>query len=155
MKVKTAARSFEYDFPCVDKAIDIPFVHPTSVNPGFVSVRRVLIVDDNESAALMLQKLLLSLGHNVETASSGDQALATAERFHPELIFMDLGMPHMNGFEVCQRIREQPWGQKIRIIALTGWGQEGDRRRTREAQFDEHFVKPIQVSDLQKLLARV
>jgi CheY-like chemotaxis protein len=88
------------------------------------------------------------------TGSSGIEALNKAETFQPEFIFMDLGMPLMSGYEACRRIREQPWGRQIKIVALSGWGQEDDRRRTKEAQFDEHVVKRIQASPLKNLLTR-
>jgi CheY-like chemotaxis protein len=79
--------------------------------------------------------------------------VAQAERFKPDLILMDLGLPRLDGYEACRLIRRKPWGQGIVIVALTGWGQEEDRRRTREAGFDAHLVKPVRYEALQELLA--
>jgi CheY-like chemotaxis protein len=76
-----------------------------------------------------------------------------AESFHPEVILLDLGMPKVNGYEVCRHIRNQPWGKGMFLVALTGWGQENDRRRTEAAGFDHHLVKPVDTSTLSKLLA--
>jgi CheY-like chemotaxis protein len=83
------------------------------------------------------------------------EAVSAAESFRPEVILMDVGMPRLNGLDATRRIREQPWGKGITIIALTGWGQEGDRERSKEAGCDGHLVKPVNVSDLDKLLADV
>ncbi|MDB5338287.1 MAG: histidine kinase, partial [Planctomycetaceae bacterium] len=145
---------FRVRLPCTDGSADAAFNDTSAIDLATISPRRVLIVDDNESASMMLKNLLQTMGHQVETASSGEEGLAHAERFQPEIILMDLGMPHMSGFEACRRIREQPWGTAIKIAALTGWGQDEDRRRTREAKFDEHLVKPVQIAELQKLLAK-
>jgi two-component system CheB/CheR fusion protein len=151
---KNLGSEFRVRLPCIETLNEVAATADPAIAPATKNPRRMLIVDDNESALMMLKKLLQSLGHEVETASNGEEALRQGERFHPDIILMDLGMPHMDGFEACRRIREQPWGTAIRIAALTGWGQEEDRRRTREAHFDEHLVKPVQVADLQKLLAK-
>lgn len=116
---------------------------------------RVLIIDDNDSAANMLAKLTSRLGHETRTASSGAQGIEIAATFQPTVILLDLGMPGMTGFEACRRIREFPWGKAVRIVALTGWGQDEDRKRTHDAGFDEHLVKPTQATDLEKLFSRI
>lgn len=114
---------------------------------------RILVVDDNAPAARMLATLIDILGCEARTAFSGREALEVAEEFRPDIILMDLGMPEMNGFEAAAEIRSQPWGASVMLIALTGWGQDEDKRRTREADFDRHWVKPVELRDLQALLA--
>jgi CheY-like chemotaxis protein/nitrogen-specific signal transduction histidine kinase len=117
--------------------------------------RRVLIADDNRDAAESLALFLQVTGHIADTAFDGEQALEMAERMRPEIVFLDLGMPRMNGYEVCRRIRATDWGKQIIVIAQTGWGQEEDKRRTREAGFDAHFVKPLDPTAVMKLIETV
>ncbi|MGD9902036.1 MAG: ATP-binding protein [Vicinamibacterales bacterium] len=105
--------------------------------------RRVLVVDDNVDNADTLAMYLRGRGHLVETAYDGEAAWQAAERFRPDVILLDLGLPKVSGHAVCESIRTQPWGATMRIIAQTGWGQEGDRERSRAAGFDEHLVKPV------------
>ncbi|UUO08399.1 PAS domain S-box protein [Blastopirellula sp. J2-11] len=116
---------------------------------------RVLIVDDNKAAATMLKMVVKMLGNEVMTAHDGVQAIATAAEFSPDIVLMDLGMPKMNGYEAAREIRRQPWGQKMVLVALTGWGQDEDRQRTADAGFNHHLVKPAEPSDLQQLFATV
>ena len=116
---------------------------------------RIVIADDNRDGADSLAKLLQVMGHEVETAYAGDQAVEIAEQMRPDVILLDLGMPKVNGYEVCRIIRTRPWGREVVLIALTGWGQEEDRRRTREASFDLHLVKPVDGADLLNVLASV
>jgi CheY-like chemotaxis protein len=104
---------------------------------------KVLVVDDNHDAALSLAMLVEMLGHEVRVAYDGVEALEAAGEFHPELVLLDIGMPRMDGYETCRRLRAQPWGASARIIAVTGWGQENDRRLSQQAGFDEHLVKPV------------
>ena len=92
-------------------------------------------------------------GNETHVAHNGLEAIEAAANVKPEIILLDIGLPKLNGYEVCRRIREQPWGKHMVIVALTGWGHEADRRRSREAGFDHHLVKPIEVSALKKLLA--
>jgi CheY-like chemotaxis protein len=115
--------------------------------------RRIMVVDDNENAARMLRMLLEALGNDVRTACDGTTALELAEEFRPDVLLLDIGMPKLDGFEVARRIRQQPWGRQIVLAALTGWGQEEDKRRTRAAGFDHHFVKPVEPAVLQRFLA--
>jgi CheY-like chemotaxis protein len=89
----------------------------------------------------------------VRTAHDGVAAVQTADELRPDIILMDLGMPRLNGYEATRRIRELPWGRSVAIIALTGWGQDTDKARSREAGFDGHLVKPVNFSDLEGLLA--
>ena len=97
--------------------------------------------------------LLEIMGNEVGTAYDGEQAVETAEAMRPDVVLLDIGMPKLNGYDACRRIREQPWGQGMFLIALTGWGQEEDRRRTEEAGFNRHVVKPVDPTVLMKLLA--
>jgi PAS domain S-box-containing protein len=114
--------------------------------------RRVLVADDLHDSADSLAALLASLGHVVDVAYDGEQALRLAEALRPDVVVLDLGMPALNGFDVCRRIRAEPWGRAMRVIAQTGWGQEDDRQRTRAAGFDHHVVKPIDVAALDALV---
>jgi CheY-like chemotaxis protein len=97
--------------------------------------------------------MLELMGHDVRTAYNGRDAVATAESFRPALIFMDIGMPDLNGYDATERIRARAQGESIRVIALTGWGQENDRARSREAGCDGHLVKPVDVGELEKILS--
>jgi PAS domain S-box-containing protein len=114
--------------------------------------RRILIVDDNEDSAESLALLLEMTGHETHTAHDGETAIKEAERLRPHVMFLDIGLPALNGHEVCRRLRQQPWGREMVLIALTGWGQPEDRRRSEEAGFDGHLVKPVNHSRLAALL---
>lgn len=114
---------------------------------------RVLVVDDNQDAALSLTMLLRLQGHEVQVAHDGLSALNLAESFRPAVIFLDIGMPGMDGYEVARRVRKIPELNKIVLAALTGWGQQEDRRRTAEAGFDYHLVKPPEPQALEEILA--
>lgn len=116
------------------------------------SRRRILVVDDNKDAATSLVLLLRIMGNETETAHDGLEALAVAASFRPDVMLLDIGMPKLNGYEVCRRIRQQAWGKGMVLFALTGWGQEGDQRRSRAAGFDAHLVKPVDPSALEELL---
>ncbi len=117
--------------------------------------RRILIADDNNDALESLATLLQLGGHEVFTATNGGTALQCAEHNLPEVVLLDIGMPLLDGYEVARRIRAQPWGQRITLVALTGWGQDSDRRRSREAGFDSHMVKPLDLDVLADLLAQL
>ena len=95
------------------------------------------------------------LGSEVRIANDGREAVEVAAEYLPDVILMDIGMPKMNGYEAAQHIRQQPWGTHILLIALTGWGQEEDKRRTTDAGFDYHLVKPAEPSELQRLFQKV
>ncbi len=117
------------------------------------TARRILIADDNADAASSLAMLLQIMGHEVVTASDGLDAIELASSFRPDLIVLDIGMPNLNGYDTCRRIREQSWSKNTVLIALTGWGQNEDRRRSLEAGFDHHLVKPADPATLMKLLS--
>jgi len=108
--------------------------------------RRVLVVDDNRDAADALALLLQHNGHETFVAYDGAEAFAAADQYRPDVMLLDIGLPGMNGHDVCRQMRQQPWGKRIRMIALTGWGQEDDRQKSREAGFDGHLVKPVEIA---------
>jgi signal transduction histidine kinase len=114
--------------------------------------RRVLIADDNRDALDSLARLLQLSGHEVHAAADGLQALEAAARLRPDLMLLDIGMPGLNGYEVARRIRSLDWGRSAVLVALTGWGQDNDRRQSREAGFDSHWVKPLDSLKLAALL---
>ena len=114
---------------------------------------RILIVDDNRDGADSLVMLLRIMGNDTRTAYDGQQGVDVAGEFRPDVMLLDIGLPKLNGYEACRRIREQPWGKGVVLIAVMGWGQEDDLRRSHEAGFDHHMVKPVDPQDLMKLLA--
>jgi len=126
--------------------------HPPVRDASLSPARRVLIVDDNEDGAESLALLLELHGHEAHKAHDGVEAVAAAERLRPDAVLLDIGLPGINGYEACRRIREQPWGKEMFLVALTGWGMEEDRARSREAGFDTHMVKPVNHDALVKLL---
>jgi CheY-like chemotaxis protein len=110
-------------------------------------------VDDNQDAAVSLATLLRLQGHDVRVVHDGVAAIAQASSFLPHMVFLDLGMPDMDGYEVARVIRQQRGLEKVVLAALTGWGQESDRQRTAAAGFDHHLVKPVEPATLNTLLA--
>jgi signal transduction histidine kinase/ActR/RegA family two-component response regulator len=121
--------------------------------PASMTARRILVVDDERLSAIGLQKLLVRQGHAIRTAHDGLEALEVADAFRPEVMLLDIGLPRLDGYEVAQHIRQQPWGQGMVLIALTGWGQASDRQRSQAAGFDHHLVKPVDSAVLRQLLA--
>jgi PAS domain S-box-containing protein len=117
--------------------------------------RRILIVDDNSDAAVSLAMLLQIAGNHTYTAHDGFEALEAVERYRPDVMLLDIGLPKLSGHEVCRRVRQRPDGSAIVIIALTGWGQESDRRKSQDAGFDGHLVKPVDYGALVDLLNSV
>lgn len=115
--------------------------------------RRVVVADDNKAAADGLSLVMDRLGHEVRTAYDGSQAVEIAAEFRPDLILMDLSMPVMDGYEAARRIRQQPWGKALLLVAVSGWGLEEHKLRAAEAGFDQHLVKPIATADMRRLLA--
>jgi len=116
------------------------------------SPRRVLVVDDNLDAAEGLAMLLQLKGHEVATAYDGEGAIDTARRFDPQVVLLDIGLPRLDGFEVARRLREEFPDRSMLLVALTGYGQERDRLRAREAGFDHHLLKPVRLEMLEQLL---
>lgn len=123
---------------------------PATAKP--LARRRILVVDDNRDSAASLAILLRLAGNELQTAHDGREAVDKAGEFQPQVVLLDLGMPVMNGYDACRAIREQSWGKGMHIIALTGWGQENDRKKSREAGFDAHLVKPVDHAVLLNLL---
>jgi len=124
-------------------------------NDGARHGHRILLADDNRDALDSLATLLQCDGHEVHTAGDGAEALVVAAKCRPNIALLDIGMPKLDGYEVARRIRAEPWGKSTVLIALTGWGQDEDRRRSREVGFDSHLVKPLDPEALSSLLARL
>jgi CheY-like chemotaxis protein/anti-sigma regulatory factor (Ser/Thr protein kinase) len=116
--------------------------------------RNILVVDDNRDSAESLAMLLDTMGHRTSTAYDGNDALAAIEQRRPDLVLLDIGLPGLSGYDVCKRVRSHEWGKGTTLIALTGWGQDEDRRRSRDAGFDGHLVKPVDMGQLMELLGR-
>lgn len=116
---------------------------------------RVLVVDDSADGAQTLAMVLELLGYEVVVAEDGRQALAKGAAFSPHAVLLDIGLPDLDGYEVCRRIRGSDWGRSALLIALTGWGAEADKQAARNAGFDAHLTKPAQAEDLEELLRRV
>jgi PAS domain S-box-containing protein len=142
---------FIVKLPIVDRS-------PTASAPDVAApspvARRILVADDNQDAADSLAMLLELGGHEVRVAHDGRAALSVAQAFRPDIALLDIGMPHLNGYEVAQALRREPWGANMGLIALTGWGQETDRQRAIAAGFDRHLTKPVDTAALEALLSK-
>jgi CheY-like chemotaxis protein len=114
--------------------------------------RRVLVVDDSVDAAESLAMLLTLEGHEIYKAHDGAEAVRTAERVRPDIVLMDIGLPILNGYEACRRIRNHAWGAAITLVAITGWGQDEDREQSNAAGFDIHLVKPVDHDELLRVV---
>jgi CheY-like chemotaxis protein len=134
------------------ESVDRPPATSTTSVDATSPRRRVLIAEDHKDSAASLARLLELLGNSVRVARDGAEAVLLADEFRPNVILLDIGMPKMNGYDACERIRAQPWSREIVIAALTGWGTESDRRRSREAGFDYHLVKPVDLDALEQVL---
>lgn len=140
--------------------VRLPIVSPTSsqlalpANAAQVDParRKILIADDNVDAAESLSMLLQLAGHEVRVAHLGRIALSHAQLFRPDVVLLDIGMPDLNGYQVAQQLRQDPWARSIQIIAVTGWGQEDDCRQAIEAGFDHHLCKPVDPDELSRLI---
>jgi PAS domain S-box-containing protein len=126
---------------------------PTQAIAPQTPPRRVLIVDDNAAAADLLASVVMALGSEVRTAADGLEAIEAAASFRPDVVLMDLDMPRMDGYDAARALRQQAGGEELTIVALTGWGQDDDRRRSQEAGFDHHFLKPVELDVLRQLLS--
>ena len=131
--------------------LDEPSKVIDNVNQPVRQGRRVLVADDNRDSAESLSMLLQLSGHDVHVAHSGAEALDAGKRLRPDIGVFDIGMPDFDGYELAERIRREAWGKKITLIAVTGWGQESDKRRALLAGFDHHFTKPIDPERLERL----
>lgn len=114
--------------------------------------RRLLVIDDNKDAAESMSMLFELWGYEVVCAFDGRAGLETAARYRPDAVFLDIGLPGMDGYEIAERLREQPESSRAVLVAITGYGQDEDRRRSREAGIDHHLVKPVAPETLHKLL---
>lgn len=117
--------------------------------------RRILVVDDNRDSASTLAILLRLMGNVTQTANDGLEAVEAASDFRPDVVLLDIGLPKLDGYEACRRIRQQPGGADMVVVAVTGWGQDEDRARSSEAGFDHHLVKPVDQATLAEILASV
>lgn len=149
---------FHVNFPLATQE-EIVLHMPTSSDladpvhePRIPAQRRILIADDNKSAATAISMLLQRDGYEIKAVHDGRAALEEAARFRPHIALLDIGMPHLNGYEVARKIRAAPWGSSIRLVAATGWGQEKDKLLAKEAGFDAHLTKPIDFKQLLALL---
>jgi CheY-like chemotaxis protein len=122
---------------------------------GRAPTRKILVADDNADALESLAMLLELEGHEVYRAADGREACSLAERVRPEVMFLDIGMPHLDGLEVARNVRGTHWGRKTCLVALTGWGQQSDRERSKEAGFDCHLTKPVDYEKINSIIARV
>ena len=143
---------FSVRMPAQVPGVGLLEVDPAPRTPA--TARRVVVIDDNRDAADSMALLVSALGAQAEVGYDGAEALSRVREQQPDLVLLDLGMPLMDGFEVCRRIRAEPHGAAISIVAVTGWGQEQDRKRTREAGFDGHLTKPVDPETLERVLAR-
>jgi CheY-like chemotaxis protein len=116
---------------------------------------KILVVDDNRDAADSCEALLELSGHEVQTAYGAQDGYLLAEAFRPDVLLLDIGLPDIDGYALAHRIRRSQWGEQMTLIALTGWGQEADKRRAREAGFDHHVTKPVTFQQLDGLLREV
>ena len=138
--------------PVISKPATVAQSGPT-VEPEPPPQREILIVDDNRDSADSLAMLLEITGNKTYMAHDGEEAIEAIEKHRPEVVLLDIGLPKLDGHEVCRRVRQQPWGKDIVMIALTGWGQEDDRRKSEEAGFNGHIVKPVDYDKLLDLLS--
>ena len=154
---KNRGARFSIRMPLAARAPEAPGIAsaaaPPQVSPAVPGLR-ILVVDDNADAARLLSDSLQALGHCADVAFDGPSALETAPAFHPDVVLLDLGLPVMDGFEVAQRLKALPGWRGLEIVAITGYGQDIDRRRTRESGFDEHMVKPVRLDALEAWLRR-
>jgi PAS domain S-box-containing protein len=132
---------------------DVEDTQHTPKKPSLVSPLRILVVDDNKDAVTALEMVLRLQGHQTAIAYDGFEAVSASAKFLPDVILLDIGMPKMNGYEAARMIRTQPGGKNIKIIAITGWGQDSDKKRGREAGFDHHLTKPVNADELSLILA--
>src|SRR5262249_33091436 len=121
-------------------------VEPTSGS------RKILVVDDNPDALRSLEILLRVTGNEIRTARDGVEAIGVAGEFRPDIVLLDIGMPRMNGYEAARHLRQQPWATQTTLIAITGWGQDGDKQRAFDAGFDHHLVKPVDPAMLMQMM---
>jgi PAS domain S-box-containing protein len=145
---------FVVRLPCLIEGLNPETNAPSTSSPITANSRRVLVVDDNVDAANSLAMLLQMSGYQTHVAHDGIEAVEAAQTFKPDVVLLDIGLPRLNGYGAARRIREQPWGKNMLLIALTGWGQERDQQESEQAGFDAHLVKPVDTDNLMKVLAQ-
>jgi CheY-like chemotaxis protein len=150
-----AGSTFTVRLPFAGRQAESSPLEPIRDSRSFRGGNRVLVADDSADGVESMSELLALLGNEVHVAHDGIEAVAIAEAVRPNLVLMDIGMPRLGGLEATQQIRARPWGKDVTIIALTGWGQDGDRQRSRAAGCDGHLVKPVDLSQLEKLLTEL
>jgi CheY-like chemotaxis protein len=134
---------FVVRLPAADVPESVPAVPPQVNVRTEKQASRILVVDDNTDSARAFARLLKLLGHDAQTAHDGPEAIEVARAYRPDVVLLDIGLPGMDGYEVARRLREDEQSKGLVIIAVSGYGQEDDRRRAREAGFDHHLVKPV------------
>jgi CheY-like chemotaxis protein len=139
------------DGPAEGESAAASLATPTSRRDGLAR-RRVLVVDDNVDAADMLAEAIRALGHDVRLAHDGPAAIHVAQAFAPEVVFLDIGLPGMDGYEVAVRLRRPPLAP-MTLVALTGYGRDADKLRARDAGFDQHLVKPVDIDVVERIVA--
>ncbi len=144
---------FVVRLPIATEVVAPATAQPRVGEPATTVARRILVVDDNRDAAESLAELLQISGHETRLAHDGVDAVQVAAAFRPDLVLLDIGLPKLNGYDAARRMREQPWGKTMVLVALTGWGQREDRQKSSQAGFDDHIVKPVDHDALMKLLA--
>jgi CheY-like chemotaxis protein len=151
-----AGSEFVVRLPACAPPSDVDLEAPDAPSPARATQRlRILVADDNQDSADALGILLGLAGHDVRTAHDGVAAWTTASDFRPDVALLDIGMPLANGYEVARRIRLEPWGGTVVLIAITGWGQREDKQRAAAAGFDHHLTKPVDAAALEALMASV
>jgi signal transduction histidine kinase/ActR/RegA family two-component response regulator len=146
---------FAVRLPLLIRSPEPADARPTDAGLTRSTPRRILVVDDNRDAATSLAMLLKIAGHETHVANDGLEAFEAASTVNPDLVLLDIGLPKLNGYEVARRIRQQPWGGEIVLVALTGWGQDEDRQKSKDAGFNHHLVKPVEPAVLGNLLAEL
>ncbi len=145
---------FTVRLPILEEIVN-PTLNPIKSQIANKNCLRILVVDDNRDAAKSLSMVLKLTGHDVETVYDGREAIDAASTLKPDVVLLDIGLPEVNGYEVCRQIRGEEWGRRMKIIAVTGWGQEEDRLKTKDAGFFRHLVKPVEPAALLELLAEL
>lgn len=144
-----------------NRAAQLPILQSTIAGTGSLSdkvqrtsaCRRILVVDDNADGVASLSMLLAMVGHETATAFDGFEAISVAREFKPDIVLLDLDLPKLHGYEACRRIRGEPWGKSMMLVAVTGLGGDDDRMKSLEAGFDMHLVKPVSAETLMVVLA--
>ena len=144
---------FVVRLPTTRERPEPPMPEPTVSERRSTPARRFLVVDDNQDAATSLAMLLEQNGNETHIAYDGLEAVEAAAKFRPDMVLLDIGLPKLNGYEAARRIREQPWGKSMVLVALTGWNQDQTQQKSTDAGFNHHLVKPVSIATLMKLLA--